>query len=233
MSYFSKFPYVSTYQDGQYLVVRDFFRRIGLSEKFKINTIFLENYLVMDGETPDLVSAKFYETPKYHWIILLVNEMIDPRTEWPIAERQIIEKVYMDYDAIITVPTSSSYSVNDELTTNTGGKFIVMNKNGNDIFIRSQSGFTPLTSATIITNETTNVTGLTISSVVLPENRVHHYFDTELQYIVDNDPGNLNIIPITNYEHETETNDAKRSIKILPPTYISTFEREFNRLIGL
>jgi len=134
----------------------------------------LENYIVLDGETPELVSQKFYETPFNHWIILMVNNIVDPREEWPIPENRVVDRVYANYDMVITVPSGAAYSVDDSLESNTGGKFKVSSKSGNTIYIRSQNGFQPLTTSNTLENLTTEVSGLTISSVTLPTNRIHH-----------------------------------------------------------
>jgi len=233
MSYFQKFPYLSLTQNQKFLLVRDIFSRVTLSDKFNENSVYLEKYLVLDGETPELVSEKFYGTPFNHWMILMVNNIIDPREEWPVRDNKVVDRVYMNYDMVITVPSGAAYTVNDELQSSTGGKFVVSSKSGNTIYIRSQNGFQPLTTSATMNNLTTEVTGLVISSVTLPTNRVHHYYDTDLEYIVDYDAGNPDIISVTNLEHEIEQNDAKRNVKILPPVYVTAVEKEFNRLMGL
>ena len=77
------------YQTGQ--VVPDIFRRIQLSDELKSNTAFFDLYDVQDGETPELVAFKFYRYPQYHWIVLLANEIIDPRYDWPLTQPNLIE----------------------------------------------------------------------------------------------------------------------------------------------
>ena len=232
MSFFAKFPVVQIKQDNAPKLIRDFFRRVVVSDTFRNNTVLLEDYIVLDGETPELVSNKFYESPYYHWVILMVNNIIDPREEWPISEKQVIERVYMNYDMVITVPSGASYSVGNELESSVGGKYIVMSKNSNTIHIRSQNGYHLLTTSNTLDNLTTEVTGLTISSVTLPENRVHHYYDTSLECIVDYDAGNVNLTTVTNLEHELEQNDAKRAIKVLSLDYLGSLEAEFTRLVN-
>ena len=233
MSYFKKFPILVASQNAKILTIRDFFSRITMADKFQENTVFLENYIVLDGETPELVSQKFYGTPFNHWIILMVNNIIDPREEWPIPENRVLDRVYANYDMIITVPSGAAYSVDDSLEASTGGKFLVSSKSGNTIYIRSQNGTQLLTTSDTIDNLTTEASNLVISSVTLPNTRIHHYYDTELEYVVDYDAGNPNILSVTNWEYEIDLNDAKRNIKMLPPVYVTAVEREFNRLAGI
>lgn len=53
-------------------------------------------YIVKDGERPDTVSMKFYKTPNYDWLILLMNDMYSVYDDWPkdsaTFDRFIIEK---------------------------------------------------------------------------------------------------------------------------------------------
>lgn len=231
MSYFLKFPLIiSTVNDTTYLI-RDFTRRIVLAENFQKMAVLLDDYFVLDGETPEMISYKLYDSATYHWVILIANNITDPREEWPVKNELVIEKIYLKYDFVLTVPSGAAYSENDELTSSNGGKFVVSSKSGNTIYIRSQTGFITLSTSNTLTNNTTEVSGLTISSVVLPENRIHHYYDTELEYIVDYDVSNLNIISVTNFEYEMEMNDKKRTIKVLKPNLISTFVNTFKKEI--
>lgn len=46
------------------------------------------------------------------------------------------------------------------------------------------------------------------------------------------DPALEQIIPITNYEYEEATNDAKREIRLLKPELIPEFASEMSRLLG-
>lgn len=233
MSYFSKFPQFITKVNGSTYVTRDFTRRVTLAEKFQENSVLLDDYIVGDGETPDMISYQLYGNPGYHWIILIVNNIIDPREEWPIKNSLVIEKLYLKYDFVITVPSGSEYSEGDELTSSNNKQFLVSSVSGNTVYIRSQTGFVPLSTSDTLNNVTTEVTGLTITSVTLPENRIHHYYDTVLGYMVDYDPANLNIVPVTNFEYEMEMNDAKRNVKVLNPSllnnFITVFKKEINK----
>lgn len=233
MSYFSKFPRTIITRNNQPFLIRDFLTRISITDDFRKNLILLEDYFVLDGETPELVSNKLYGQSTYHWIILIVNDIIDPREEWPVKNSKLIDRVYMNYDFIITVPSGAAYSINDELTSNNGGKFIVTNKSGNTIYIRSLTGFITLATTNTLNNITEETTGLVISSVTRPDTRIHHYYDTELQCIVDYDGSNPNIEPVTNFEHEMNINDEKRMIKVLNADVIPVFIKEFDNKLGV
>jgi hypothetical protein len=98
------------------------------------------------------------------------------------------------------------------------------------VYLRSQVGKIILTTSSLLNNTTTETENLTIISITDPEEGVHHYYDTELGYIVDENYS-VNTVPVTNYTYEVEENDAKRTIKVLDPALIPTIEQEFDSLI--
>jgi hypothetical protein len=104
MSYFSRFPYVAYTLDSgvTYSVVADILRRISVSQDTKENYSLYEEYTVKDGETPEIVSFKFYNDTQYHWVILLINDIIDPRFDWPLTEKQLYNYSSVKYGANIS-----------------------------------------------------------------------------------------------------------------------------------
>jgi hypothetical protein len=230
MKYFSKFPNIIVTNNNRPVVITDFLRRIAISDKFRENSVVLEDYFIQDGETPEQVSYKIYDTPSYHWVILMVNDITNPREEWPITDSKITDLVYLKYDFKIEVPAGNAYNVNDIITSDNDGKFIVTKVVGNVIHMRSQVGKILLTTSNTLNNVTEEIENLTMITITDPEEDVHHYYDTELGYIVDEGFSNTTN-PVSNYEYETEENDAKRTVKVLDPELITTIEQEFDSLI--
>ena len=99
MTYFAKFPYIPyTIDSGlSFNVVSDILRRIIVNQETKENYALYEEYIVQDGETPESVSFKFYNDPQYHWVILLLNDIIDPRFDWPLTETQLYNYAVSKY----------------------------------------------------------------------------------------------------------------------------------------
>ena len=97
--YFRKFPLLAyTLDDGaSYQYIPDILRRVKLSEEVKRNKSFFDKYDVMDGETPEIVADKFYGDSTLHWIILLSNEIIDPRLDWVMDFNTLVNYVKGKY----------------------------------------------------------------------------------------------------------------------------------------
>jgi len=161
----------------------------------------------------------------------MVNDITNPREEWPIPNDKITDVVYATYDFIIEVPEASEYNVDDVITSDNDGTFIVTKIIDNKIYMRSQVGKILLTTSNVLTNTTTEVEDLVMNSITDPEEAVHHYYDTEIGYIVDED-FSMNTVPVSNYEYEVEKNDAKRVVKILNNAYVEQIVQEFSDKIS-
>jgi hypothetical protein len=55
----------------------------------KKNIQSFDYYTIGEGETPDMVSNKFYKDPGFHWLILMFNDIIDPFGQWPMAHQDL------------------------------------------------------------------------------------------------------------------------------------------------
>jgi hypothetical protein len=98
-NFFSEYPKISYSLDDfeSRQVVVDIFKRVVLSKEYLENSLYFEEYEVLHGETPEEVSYRFYGTTKLHWAVLMFNNIIDPRFEWPVSEEslyKIVEKKY-------------------------------------------------------------------------------------------------------------------------------------------
>lgn len=78
-------------------IVTDIFKRVILTKEFQDNVSYFEEYDVLDGETPEDVSYRFYDTQSLHWLILMTNNIIDPRFEWPLSEADLLKQVQSKY----------------------------------------------------------------------------------------------------------------------------------------
>jgi len=99
MAYFSKFPILSydINKSGNGKLAIDVLKRIALRENIKTEISYAKEYTIMDGETPDMVSYKFYGKSNLHWIILLLNEITNPYTHWPVSDYSLDTKMSKAY----------------------------------------------------------------------------------------------------------------------------------------
>lgn len=105
MAYFSKFPVVN-YPAGladnnvRFVYVRNLLRRIALSETIRRSSSAFYEYDIKDGERPEHIAERVYGSPTFHWLVLIVNGIVDPYTDWYKSESvldQYNSKRYQGY----------------------------------------------------------------------------------------------------------------------------------------
>lgn len=100
MGYFSQFPtFLAKISDRQ-KVVEDFFIRVAAGKNYTSSSVLLLSTYVMDGERPEDVSYRFYGAADYHWVVLLVNNIVDPRIEWPFRDADVSTYTLRKYGSL-------------------------------------------------------------------------------------------------------------------------------------
>lgn len=105
MSYFSRFPdiFYDVTGDGNFQVINNLLRRVAFREKVRTNTLLYDTYDVREGESPESIAHKFYGDPEFHWIVLMVNNMMDRYHDWPMTTPQFLDYVNDKYDNVDAV----------------------------------------------------------------------------------------------------------------------------------
>ena len=91
--YFENFP-VIIYKNKD---VTNLLRRIAIRSKVKTNTLFFDTYDVKEGETPEIIADKLYGDPQLHWVIMIVNNIVDRYHGWPLFGNQFLDYVNEKY----------------------------------------------------------------------------------------------------------------------------------------
>jgi hypothetical protein len=116
MSYFSNFPQIlysfdtSASQKVTAFTVTDILRRVKADRNNIQNTLSYDEYDIREFETPEMVADKVYNDPQLHWIILITNEILDPRYDWPLSTPQLQTYVTSKYG------TGNEYGIHHYVT---------------------------------------------------------------------------------------------------------------------
>ncbi len=115
--YFEKFPITFFSLDDLETVqlVRNIFLRLNINQNIKDNLAIFDEYDILDGETPEIVADKFYRNPQLHWLILHMNDILDPRFDWPLSHINLIrysQSKYANVGAIHHYIDANGYIVN-------------------------------------------------------------------------------------------------------------------------
>ena len=95
-SYVPDFNYVSRLPDamiGDYIAVKNFFKRVKLREDIFQDTTFFTKYKIIGDDRPDNVAHKVYGHSTYDWLVLMSNNILNIQSEWPLKQR--------DFDAYL------------------------------------------------------------------------------------------------------------------------------------
>ena len=108
-SYFQRVPdfnYVSRLPDskiGDYIRVKNLFKKGKLREDIFQNLAFFEKYKIVGDDRPDNVAFEIYKDSSLDWIVLLSNNVLNIQSEWPLPQtdfdRFVLDK-YGDYDTL-------------------------------------------------------------------------------------------------------------------------------------
>ena len=85
-------------------------------------------YDIQEGDTPEMIAEKFYGDAERHWIVLLLNDIMDPFYDWPLSYRnftKFIESKYIGgasyasstihhYSKVITKSDSSTGDISSQ-----------------------------------------------------------------------------------------------------------------------
>ena len=101
MSYFNKFPLMAydVKGDKNYKLLPNILKRVKLRSSLRAGVFMFDNYDVKDGERPEDIAFKWFGDAKYHWIILMTNNVTDRYYQWPLSAPQFTEHLTDKYGA--------------------------------------------------------------------------------------------------------------------------------------
>jgi hypothetical protein len=204
--YFNYFPKtVYTLNSLDVETVTNITSRFGFEQSFKDNSAVYYEYDIQDGDTPEIIASKFYDSPERHWAVLMINNIVDPQFDWPLDQRTIISYMNEKYSANASVGQSGvSWA-----QANIQSYYKVETRTSNSTEAELQSKLQ--IDANTYANVAVTTTNLTL------------------------DDGNLITIKVSKetksyYDYEIEENEAKRTIKLLKPEFVSSIEEELRNV---
>lgn len=232
--YFQAFPqtYYSLDNRASIQVVRNFLLRTVISDKVKNNYSVYDLYDVRDGETPEILAFQLYGDSNLHWIILQMNEIHDPRFEWPLDTynlKRFVEGKYSDVDGIHHYEDSSGNIVNGILQLQSpGASFVSIGVEvGSVLQNLSQPGIAYVTELQSVSSALIKVTngGFKTNNIIKKVGNVEQ-LSLPISVTV------LGGIPVTNFVYEDRLNETRRRIKILKPRYVEQIVKDFENKLA-
>lgn len=206
-NYFPKTFYRLNQNSNDIDVVTNITARFGFEQSFKKNTSVYYEYDIQDSDTPEIIAAKFYDSPERHWAVLMANDIIDGQFDFPLDQRTIISFI------------DEKYSAN----ANIGQTGIAWSQSNIKAYYKVET-------RTTISTDTELKTRLEIDA------NTYANVASSTSNLTLND-GNVIKITVSKetesyYDYEVEENESKRTIKLLRPEFVSSIEEEIKILFG-
>lgn len=205
-SYFSKTVY-SLDNSNNVDVVTDITTRFAFEKTFQNNSSVYYEYDVQDSDTPEIIANKMYGSSDKYWIILMLNQIIDPQFDFPLDQRTIISFIDEKYSANANIGQTgiawaqsnvkAYYKIETRTTISTDTEL----KNRLEIDANTYANVASSTSN--LTLNDGNIIKIAISK------------ETE-----------------SYYDYEVKQNESKRTIKLLKPEFVSVIENEIVNILS-
>jgi len=198
-NYFPKTLYTSDTETG--VVVTNITSRFAFEQSYRDNSAVYYEYDIQDSDTPEIIAHKMYGNSERHWIVLMMNEIVDPQFDWPLDQRTIISYINDKYSANASVgQTGISWA---QQNTHSYFKIETRTSNSTNTSIEKRIQI----DSNAYTNLVESITNLNLQD------------------------GNAITIKVTKetqsyYDYEIDLNESKRTIKLIKPEFVNRLENE-------
>lgn len=235
MAYFNKFKQsLYKFGDESYTTVfQDLSTYVDIIDQVKDNINFYTYYQILNGERPDTLSQKIYNTPTLHWTFFLLNDHLR-ESGWPLSRDALDAKIKKTFvnTTLTTTANLTGIMLPGQTVTGvaSGATATVLSRNldlGQIIVAGSDLGF--LQGELITSTVGSTVQSVTLSAAVNEYNSIFVYLDSDGSYVdIDPSVGESAIYtPQTYYEFYQQENDKLSTIKIIKPTTINSILKAY------
>lgn len=208
-NYFPKTFYSNSNNSTSLETVTNILSKFTFEPEFKNNSVVYYEYDIADGETPEMLAHKFYGSPEKHWIILSLNDIVNPQMDWPMNQNSLINFIETKYKSSANTQIGETGLEWARQNTHSYYKIEKRTNTRTNSFIQEKIQIDANTYANVASSSS----NYTLNDGVVLKKDITKTF-------------------ITYYEYEIEQNESKRTIKILKPEFAGSVEQEFRRVIN-
>ena len=246
--YFQRFPFVNyNFGDNEVdTIFPNISAYIDIVDQIKNEVAFYEKYTILDGDRPDVLSQKLYDTPDYHWTFFFMNDGLR-ESGWPLAEREmraLVKKRYPHRTVTTQSNIASNFLPGDFVigkTSGTTGRVIERNLDLGQIVIASDKNEAGLNNnfgetEQIAAGTTAEEQAANIATLISESQQFNSplYYKNSSGDIVDIDPYNQTtsgLIPTTIMEDHIAFNDSLKEITVIKPSKVVSVISEYFKLL--
>jgi hypothetical protein len=199
------------------------------------NAGFYQTVEVIDGERPDHLSQRLYNTDEYHWTFLLLNTHLkNIWDDWPMKYSQLVEYCTEKYQYLAA---DTDDDLNDKFTLGEVVTGSVSNATGTLKEIHVNMGYLvieKLTNTFAVTGETINgvssADSVTCNFIKSQAYAPHHHIDDSTSAWVTRRLAGTSAF--TYIDYESAVTEQNRNLKVIKPEHISSVAREFIKIMN-
>ncbi len=200
-----------------------------VSDDLLNNAGFYQTIEVVDGERPDHLSQRLYNTSQFHWTFLLLNPQIkNIWDDWPMSSNQLLEYCTNKYQYLAADTDDSlvdKFKIGETVTGGVSGATGVIKQihvNLGYVVIEKTAGTFNITGESIVGLTSTDSAQCNFikSQAYAP----HHHVDSSGNWVIRAASGTT---PYTYIDYESAVAEQNRNIKVIKPENISDVARKF------
>jgi hypothetical protein len=232
MSYFRNFsellypsPLSNRTSSYDYVRAKNIFRRAKIREDIFQAAVAFDKYKIVGEERPDQVSKKLYGSPEYDWVVLLSNNIINIREEWPLSDSEFNTYIATKYTA---AELGAVHHYETVAYFDTRGKLIVPSgKTVDSNFSVTYFDYDQQDQEIIGEPYTFDSSATRFDSNLVR-------FDMDEQVIIrQGKPSTINPVKsVSVYEYEIAKNEEKRNIYVLKSRYLQTIIDDLDEIMN-
>ena len=172
-----------------------------------------------DSDTPEIIAHKIYGDAFRAWIVLLFNNIIDPKYDFPMKEEVLNAYIEKKYSQTITQAKATIHHYNHNVIKQT---------------IQNETVFSEVEENYIVSDKYYNFATGVIQSRVVPtvaDQSTTPEVETKLLTNGRTLIITSKVTAVSNYTYEFLENEKKREIRLLDPLYVPNVESEFKKLM--
>jgi len=220
---------------GTFDVLKNLTSRAKISDELLNNSGYYETIEVVDGERPDIMSKRLYNSEDFHWTFLLLNPQIkNIWDDWPMKYSQLIEYCIEKYQYLAADTDddlNNKFILGETIQGQVSGalgKIKEIHVNMGYIVVEKTSGTFTITGETIygVDSQDSVECKFIKSQAYAPH---HHTDDSTDEWVPRRDAGTT---PFTYIDYESAVTEQNRNIKIIKPQYVRRLARYFIRVMN-
>jgi len=208
MKYFKTLPATAILdQNNNIIGAIDLTARASLIPKLSLNPLLFYKYTIQEQDLPENIAYKYYNDQYRYWLIFYANNIIDPKSDWPLNNNDFA--AYLN-DKYGTLAAANNQSVTAYCQTT--------------VYNYQQTITTYDSSSQQTSVKTTYVDAPTYANIIPSTSTATFPSGSTVTYTIDK-----NIVYILDYENQL--NESKRNINIINSAYVNDLEKQFVSLM--